>query len=265
MDKLEMIYGKKDSNIWCRLDNFIVKISSIYRNKLIHREKEFDSVQSIESNSIHQVVVEQDNEETSIGELGKQSDIDLPEFSSFVQIHRYLADRKKDLKDLVDFIEKSKNLKSSYKNNLENLKAEYEDLIAEYSKWDDKDKEELCDSFLNKFVKVVKDGLLENLMDPVCRAYEEELDNIELKCFIDKIDEYMKKSGFCKHELSVGMKRNYEMHEVFFAEKTDNPKLHETIKKVVFHTYSFKYYSLNKGKEAEIRIKGRVICYSKKL
>lgn len=274
MDVIEQFYsgiGKDfieiQRNVWEKTQHFLDKMSLVYtiEKKFVSGTKE---VKKDELTEIHAALTTDSIESTETDQCEIYFEVENQEleFDSMVTIARYLDQRYRDINSLIRFVENSEFYGNAYQRNLKNLSDEILELKEKFVKdFKKKDRDELIDGFVSKFLKVIKINLFETVYDNIYR-YSLTAGNdssiIELKKLID---EFMKKSGFSKREIEIGEMFNSKVCSSENPEYTGNPELHKTIKDIIWYPYSLTYFSYAESKQVKKIIKGKVICYSSKI
>ena len=132
------------------------------------------------------------------------------EFDSMVTIASYLDERDRDIRDLIEFVEKSDFHGKIYQKNLNSFSEEILQLKDKLSKdLKKKDRDELIDGFVSKYLKIIKSNLFETVYDNIYRySLTSDNNNSSIIEFKEKIDVFMERAGFDKREIQLGDKIN---------------------------------------------------------
>ncbi len=257
-------YLEVQSDVWEKTKCFLDKMSSLYIDKSFVSDTKNDKNEKLDE--INADSIADSTKSTELSKSEKYLDVRNQElgFDSMLTIVQYLDQRHQDIKNLINFVEKTEFYSNAYQKNLHNLSDEILELKEKF-KNKKKNREELLDDFVCKFLKIIKTNLFETVYDNLYRYSLTVGNNLSIIEFKKLIDEFMEKSGFSKCNMELGAEIDSKVCSNVNPVHTDDPKLHKTIKDIIWYPYTLTYYSYAESKQIKKTIKGKVICYSSKI
>lgn len=265
--KISNEYERKENCLQDRLNCFLEKLSEEYEVKEIIKSND-----GIKKEIIYKKPGNQEAKEEQVsGSVEKKSDkpdylIESLSFDNLVTILSYISEIRENIKPLVNYINNcdSEKLTHTYAEYLNEMDREFAGIQKKYKKSYKEDRDELLDSFVNEFFKILKRNLFEDIVDNIKRFVKSEGEKPEHRVFFKLIDDYLLKCGFEKQEIHAGDKFNRKIAEAT-REYTDKPGLHKMIKEIIWQPYYLHCYSNYDRKYVDKIFKGKVICYSNKV
>lgn len=265
-DNLSIDCEEAKNSVWEKAQIFFDKMSSHYSiDKVTLEETNATTANEIDEQ------ISGAGEKSDSGEYADETSQSMRittnlEFDSIVTIAGYLDQRYRDVDILINFVENSELYGRSYQKNLSNFSEEIfelkEKIVKDFKK---KDRDELIDGFVSKFLKIIRTNLFETVYDNIYRYSLTSSDDSSILGFKKLIDEFMEKAGFDKRDVLEGEQFNSKVCSSENPEYTNNPALHKMIKSVIWQPYVLSYYSYAESKQVKKIIKGKVICYSSKI
>lgn len=254
-------------DVWEKTQHFLDKMSLVYTIDQTFASDTKGVKKEVPAEiDVATITDSRESTESDNGEKHSEVKTQELEFDSMVTIAGYLDQRHRDIESLISFVENSEFYGKSYQKNLNNLSEEILELKDKFVKdFKKKDREDLIDGFVSKFLKLIRTNLFETVYDNIYRYSLTAGNDSSIIEFKKLIDEFMEKSGFSKYEMELGEVFNSKVCSSENPEYTDNPDLHKTIKDIIWYPYILTYFSYAESRQVKKIIRGKVICYSSKI